>query len=292
MMKLDFFKAENLAEALGIISVLRDRAVITAGATEVMIDLRAGKLNRNVTTIVDIGSLDELNFIDEEDEWISIGSGSTHESVSTNSVVKKYAPFLADAAGSVGSPQTRNRGTIGGNIITAAQCADTIPPLLVLDAVLFFKDLQGHREISLENYLLGDRHSNFINTDEILEKIRFKKPDPRARSVFDKLIRRKTVGKARINFCAMAVQDEERKVVDIRIAPGSVTPVHMRFRPAESIFLNKVPDHALIMEAAEKISSIMVDVTGQRWSTPFKRPVLRTMAERGLSGILEADDEL
>lgn len=290
-MELDFIKTKNLADALEIISALREQAVVTAGATEVMIDLRAGKLNSEVTTLVDISSLSELDFISEEGNWVRIGSGSTHAAVSESSVIKKYTPFLSKAAESVGSPQTRNRGTIGGNIITAAQCADTIPPLLVLDAVLVLESSKGSREISLEDFLAAGKSGSPMNADELLREIRFEKPDSRARCVFDKLIRRKSVAKARINFCAMAVQDNERRVVDIRIAPGSVTPVNMRFKDAESLFMQKIPERSLIKEAAEKISALMVEVTGERWSTPFKRPVLKIMAERGLLLILEVTDE-
>ena len=87
------------------------------------------------------------------------------------------------------------------------------------------------------------------------------------------------------------VSNRREYLVDIRIAPGSVTPVHMRFKDAESLFIQKIPERSLIKKAAEKISAMMVEVTGERWSTPFKRPVLKIMAERGLLLILEVSDE-
>jgi CO/xanthine dehydrogenase FAD-binding subunit len=291
MSKLDFIKPESLSEALEILSDYRDRAVITAGATDLMVEMRAGKFNPKVEFLVDISSLDDMSFIREDDSLIRIGAATTHANLAESSIVQQYAPFLCKASGSVGSPQTRNRGTVGGNVITAAQCADTIPPLLVLDAVLVFENSAGSREISLESFCSAGDEDGSIQPDEILSEIYFKKPDSQAKSVFDKLIRRKAIAKSRISFCALAVQDSAARITDIRIVPGAVTPFHMRFREIEKMLKNQIPDKTLIKKAAEKISSEMISITGKRWSTPYKGPVLGIMAERGLITILEVGDE-
>jgi len=290
MKNLKFESPETLLEAYTLLEGNEGKFCLIAGGTDLIIEMRQKKLRPETETLINIGLLNELNYIREDNEFIFIGAGTTHAVLSGSTIVKKYARFLADAAASIGSPQTRNRGTIGGNIITAAQCADTIPPLLVLDAELKLVSSERERIVPIGDFFTAPKKTA-IKADEILVEIQFKKPDTSGKAVFNKLIRRKAVAKARINFSAFAVQDSDGKITDIRIAPGSVTPIHMRFPEAEDMLVGKVPDTALVKEAAGKVSETMVKVTGRRWSTPFKEPVLKTMAERGLLEILEVKND-
>lgn len=288
MKKLKFESPGTLLEACELLKGNKGEFRLIAGGTDLIIEMRQKKLRSE--TLINIGLLEELNYIREDNEFIYIGAGTTHSVLSENTIIRKNVSFLADAAKAIGSPQTRNRGTIGGNILTAAQCADTIPPLLVLDADLKLISINGSRSVPIEDFFVSPKKTA-IKLDEILMEIKIKKPDPSGRAVFKKLIRRKAVAKARINFSAYALQDSIGVIGDIRIAPGSVTPVHMRFHEAEDILRGKIPDLALVKEAALKVSEMMVRVTGQRWSTPFKEPVLKIMAERGLLEILEVVNE-
>ena len=290
MKNLKFESPKNLLEVCTLLAGNKGKYSMIAGGTDLIIEMRQNRLNPESETLINISSLDELKYIREDNESIYIGAGTTHDVLSGSTIVKKYARFLADAAASIGSPQTRSRGTIGGNIITAAQCADTIPPLLVLNADIKLVSSEGERIVSIGDFFTAPKKTA-IKADEILVEIQFKKPDISGKAVFNKLIRRKAVAKARINFSAFAVQDSDGKITDIRIAPGSVTPIHMRFPEAEEMLIGKVPDIALVKEAAVKVSETMVKVTGRRWSTPFKEPVLKTMAERGLLEILEVEND-
>jgi len=287
----DFIRPESLAQALEVMNSLGSKALIVAGSTDVMVDMRVGKLDSGITALVDISRLNELNYIKDDDGIIRIGACTTHSDIVRSTVISEYAPVLSKAAGLIGSVLTRNRGTIGGNIITAAQCADTIPPLLVLDAVVVLRDAESSRKVRVEDLLSSAGKGTQMKSSEIMTEIYFRKPEEGSKFVFDKLIRRRAVAKARVNFCAMAVRDKSGRVSDIRIAPGSVTPYHMRFRDAETILKGRIPDAGLVCEAAEKISDMMAEITGGRWSLPYKKPVLKVMAERGLGSILEVADE-
>lgn len=290
MKKMKFKSPKSLSEVCSLLAGNRGKCCLIAGGTDLIIEMRQNRLSPESEILIDISSLKELKFIREDDESIYIGAGTTHSELSASGIIKDSVLFLSEAAGFIGSPQTRTRGTIGGNIITAAQCADTIPPLLVLNAELKLLSSGGERIIAIKDFFKAPKKTD-IHFDEVLTEIRFKKPDDSARAVFKKLIRRKAIAKARINFCALAVQNSEGKITDIRISPGSVTPVHMRFSDSEGILLGKIPNPALIKEAAVRVSEKMVAVTGRRWSTSFKEPVLATMAERGLLEILEVKND-
>ena len=80
--------------------------------------------------------------------WSS-GRWSRMRSCSAPTSVRQFAPLLASAAAAIGAPQIRNRGTIGGNIMNAAACADTVPPLIALGATVTLQSTAGSRELSL-----------------------------------------------------------------------------------------------------------------------------------------------
>jgi len=289
MKNLKFESPGTLLEVYTLLKGNEGKFCLIAGGTDLIIEMRQKRLKPETETLINIGLLNELNYIREDNEFIFIGAGTTHSVLSENTLIRQYVSFLADAAKTIGSPQTRNRGTIGGNILTAAQCADTIPPLLVLNADLKLISTNGERSVPIEEFFVSPKKTE-IKPDEILVEIKIRKPDPSGRAVFKKLIRRKAVAKARINFSAFALQDSAGLIKDIRIAPGSVTPVHMRFHEAEDILRGKIPDLVLVKKTAEKVSEVMVGVTGRRWSTPFKEPVLKVMSERGLLEILEVEN--
>ena len=107
-------------------------------------------------------------------EWFPLVRAVTHSEIASSPLVKKYGKVLSDAAAEIGSPQIRNLGTIGGNIINASPAADTIPPLMVLDAVGKVVSKGGEREVPLIQLFKGPYETN-LKPYEILVHVVFKK---------------------------------------------------------------------------------------------------------------------
>ena len=139
----DYKIPNTIEEACDLLWKAEGRAKIIAGGTDLVIGLRNG--DQNPPSIIDITRIEELRKIEEKNGAVSIGAAVTHSEIASSSLVKRYGRVLSDATSEIGSPQIRNLGTIGGNIINASPSADTIPPLMVLNAMGRVVSKEGER---------------------------------------------------------------------------------------------------------------------------------------------------
>ncbi len=284
MYDFDFLRPQSLDEACKLLASLAGKAKIIAGGTDFMVDLHNRKIPEDLEAVVDISSLTELNYIREDGEYVRIGANVTHARIASSELLKNYAPLLAVASHSLGSAQVRNRGTIGGNLVNAAPCCDTAPPLVVLEAVLIIRSKSKQREVPIENFFNGAYDVN-MSFDEILSEIYFRKLSDKQKNIFLRLARRNALTKSRMSL-AMIGEQEEGRVKDLRVSGGSVTPVPGRFKKAEKLVIGKEPSVELFEEAARLISEEMIEKSGYRWSTEYKKPVIEELSVRAFNEIL------
>jgi xanthine dehydrogenase FAD-binding subunit len=277
----DFVRAGSLDEALEFLSSYGLETRIVAGGTDLLVELRSLSAKaKGPRYLLDAKPIELLRGIAEEGTMISIGSLTTHREVAESGLVKRYAPLLATACSTIGALQHRNVATIGGNIINASPAADSVPALIALDAEVVFRSRRGERRSPLKNIFVKPYKTN-IEADEILTCIRFAKLPEGAGTSFQKLARRNALAIARMNIAVVVIL-EGRTVIDIRISPGSATPMPDRIEIAESVLLGREPTEDLIKLAGEKVSEEMIKRSGVRWSTPYKKPVIKALTARAL----------
>ena len=229
---------------------------------------------------MDLKDLDELSGIEDQGEHILIGAITRLSDLIENELLVHYAPSIAEAASRMGSIQIRNKGTIGGNICNAAPCADSIPPLLIHDAVLILASKGETREVDLENFLRGPGKTD-RRKGEILIGVKVKKRDEGG-EFFIKLARRDALNKARMNFAAW-LNLRDGKISEARFAAGAIAPHPIRVREVEELLLGEEPSEALFIRAGRIVRDKMLEITGRRWSTPYKSPVVENLTARVLS---------
>ena len=116
----------------------------------------------------------------------------------------------------VGSPQIRNKGTIGGNIANGSPAADSVPPLMALDSIVTLLSIEGTREISLEDY-----YYDSIKENELLVNVKFKKPKDNQVLTFAKLGLRKALAISRLTLSSY-IEFEDKTIDSIRVASGAL----------------------------------------------------------------------
>ncbi len=240
--------------------------------------------------VVDIASISGLKGIASDGVTVTIGPLTTHADLTASKVIQTSAPFLAAAASSIGSPQIRNRGTVGGNIMNAAACADLVPPLIALGAEVRLESARGGRVLPLSG-LFVKPYVTAALPGEILTEIRFPLPPPGARGVFIKLGRRNAVSIARLSVAAVVERDASGFMTDVRIVPGAAFPTWERVTQAEQILVGRKPSPDLLAAAGRKVSEAMTSRTGHRWSTDYKEPVLAVLVRRALEQCLSFDGD-
>jgi CO/xanthine dehydrogenase FAD-binding subunit len=279
----DYTTPNTIEEAIELLWQAEGKAKVIAGGTDLVIGLRSGDYTPQ--SIIDITRIEELRKIGEKNGAVSIGAAVTHSEIASSLLVKKYGKILSDAASEIGSPQIRNLGTIGGNIVNASPAADTIPPLMVLNAMGRVVSRGGEKEVPLSQLFKGPYETN-LKPHELLVQITFQKLPPETKSSFVRLARRDAMAIARMNV-AIILQIGKNRIEDVRIAVGSVTPTPQRMSEAETFLKGKLPDQRSLKKASLKVSEAMIQRSGIRTSTSYKKPVVEALFMRAVKKALE-----
>jgi carbon-monoxide dehydrogenase medium subunit/xanthine dehydrogenase FAD-binding subunit len=280
MKAFDFSRPARLEDVFALLAEQGETIGIIAGGTDLLVGMRRElQGTEHIRLVLDITGIPGMDQIIQENDQVHIGPLVTHEQAAGSALLQKTAPFLAEACLSVGSPQIRNAGTLGGSVCNASPAADPIPPLLALDAQVVLSSSKEERTLPLGEFIIGS-YKTVRHSDELLTDIFFKIPAG-AQTAFIKVGRRKALAVARINV-AVLVKVENGQVRHIRIVPGAVMPKAENMTAAGEFLLGKIPIEADIEAAAQKVAEDMVRITGRRWSTAYKEPVVQVLIRRAL----------
>lgn len=286
----EYYLPPTLAVCCAILAEHGQRAAIVAGGTDVMVDARAGKARyADVEFLVDVTRVPELGVLQARGDVLEIGAGVTHARLAEDAFIRERMPFLAEACASVGSPQIRNRATIGGNLMTGSPAADGVVPLFALGAEAVFLSGRGKRTLPLPWTLTGP-YRTCREPDEILTGFLVPVPPAGSRTAFLKIGRRKSLAIARMNLAVMGRKNADGRVDFVRLVPGAVLPVAGRLEVVERFLTGRLPDLPLLREAGRLAAEEMILAGGRRWSTPYKEPVLAALVRRALCNVLEVAD--
>lgn len=281
---LKLYKVTKVEDAVKLLD--DNKLKLLAGGTDFMVDLRNEEDFLNgYNGILDLSNLNELKNITEKDDHIEIGAMVTHGDLVESDIIREYYPALAQSSASVGSTQIRNRATIGGNICNAAACADTLGPLIAFEARAVLKSVNGMRTMDVSEFVKWPYETE-LNENEILVSFILPKPEEGTYSGFQKIGRRQALAITRISLAVTAVI-EAGIVRDINLVPGSATPVPTTFSKVEAEVKGKKLSEIDSEEIGEKAAEEMISITGERWSTPYKKPALATLFRRAIKNLQE-----
>jgi CO/xanthine dehydrogenase FAD-binding subunit len=272
----------DLDEALAM-RAAHPEALPLAGGTDLMVDLNFDR--RRPERILDLTRVRELEQWEGDERELTIGAGVTHARLVAE--LGRPAPGLAMAARTIGSPQIRNRGTLGGNLGTASPAGDAIPPLIAAGAAVEVASPSGAREIPAEGFCTGPKRSA-LAADELITRVRV--PAVRGPQQFAKVGPRNAMVIAVCSF-AIALDREARTV---RTAIGSAAPTVVRAPEAEAFAEgameeagawerpDALPDAALT-RFGELVGAAASPIDDVRGSAAYRRHALAVLARRTLA---------
>jgi CO/xanthine dehydrogenase FAD-binding subunit len=262
---MDVLTPHTLDEALRYKSELPE-ARFVQGGTDVLVELNFDR--SRPPALINLNEVAELRGVHRDNGTLVLGSGLTY-TVAMKGLVAEELPALAEASRTVGSPQIRNRGTIGGNLGTASPAGDALPPLLVEDAEVHVASVRGERRIPLRDFLLGVKR-NALAPDEIVVSVRVE--PSRAGQTFMKVGPRNAMV---ISVCSLALHvDRERG--ELRAAFGSAAPT-VRLVTAPLDEADGFP--ALVAGSASPIDDV-------RGTAAYRRHALGVLTRRALERCL------
>lgn len=285
MPSIEILTPKSLNEVLDFLSKHDKVLKIIAGGTDVVTGLKQ-ESNRFINTevLVDINRIAEIKGIEKRNGKISIGAATTFSEIYKDQIVSKELPILKKAIATIGSLQIRNRATIAGNFVNNAPCADTVPALLIYNATIEIESINSKREIPLQEFLQGP-YKTQLKKNEIVTRINIPVPPKTFVGDFYKLGRRQAVAVSRITL-AVLMELNENKINEIRIAAGSVTPIGTRFTELEKFAVGKEVKNDFIKTFASMLGEEIIKLTGLRWSSEYKLPVVQQMFYQMLNRIV------
>ncbi len=280
MKPFGYVAARDVQHAVALLAEHGAAAKILAGGTDLLVELKHAAHNPEV--IVDISRLDELKNIAIADDGLHIGALATHGDIMQSSVIRDMFPALVEAAHSIGALQTRNLGTIGGNLITCVPSMDSGPTLMALEASVPVANSAGQRQMPLANLFVGPRKTS-LKPGELLIDIVIPKPNLGKPASFQKFGLRKGQALALVNAAAAFWVDGKGAFAAPCIALGAVAPVVIRAPKAEA-YLNgrKVTDEAMA-EAGRIAATEAKPISDFRASAEYRRDLIAVLVKRALA---------
>jgi CO/xanthine dehydrogenase FAD-binding subunit len=259
---VDVLTPRTLDEALRL-KAARPEALPIQGGTDLMVDLNFDRARP--AALLNLNEVAELRGWSRRNGSVWLGAALTY-SDAMEPPLAELLPALAEASRTVGGPQIRNRGTIGGNLGTASPAGDALPPLLVCDAEIHIASVRGERQVPLHEFVVGPKR-NVLVEDELIVGVSVNAGE--SSQTFMKVGPRNAMVIAVVSL-AVRVDDE------LRAAFGSAGPVPILVHaPLDDV--SSFPDR--VAEAASPIDDV-------RGTATYRRHALRVLAKRALERCL------
>jgi CO/xanthine dehydrogenase FAD-binding subunit len=274
----------TIEDALAALAEHRD-AMLLAGGTDFMVEVNFG--HRRPETVVSLRHVADLRSWSRTDDRLRIGGAVTYTDIERGPL-GEWLPALAQAARTVGSPQIRNAGTIGGNLATASPAGDTLPVLLALDAVIECASAtRGAREILIADFFVGPKRS-LLAPDELIVAVTVPVLD--GPQEFLKIGTRNAMV---ISVASVALLVDAARS-RIRCALGSVGPTPIRTRIAEQWVSPRIEwparraDAATVEEFARGVAAEARPIDDHRATAAYRSRAIAVCARRALTRVTTA----
>jgi len=275
----DYFAPKTLEEALTLLSQYdEEECKVIAGGQSLLILLRQRLITPQY--LIDIKGLSELEYIDYDDKkGLRIGALTTHRSVEKSPVIQKEVSVLSEMEQNISSVETRNWGTIGGDVAHGDPGGDPAVVLVALNGRLKMTGLSGERTVDAEDFTL-DYFETALQHGELLTEIQVPTLPPNTGVKFTKFSQ--IVGDYSLASVAVLITlDENKKTCsDVRIALGNVSPAPMRARKAEDLLKGKKISDALLAEAGQVASGEASPTSDVHASDEYRRDLIKILVKR------------
>ncbi len=276
MQEFTFESPSTLAE---VCRSLAGGGRLIAGGTDVIPQMEAGRFKAD--RLIDLSRLAELRYIQWKNGLMVIGALTRYSEMVASPLLQKAAPLLVQAAAEVGAVQTRNRGTLGGNIANASPAGDTLPPLLALNAAVTLVNAAGERVLPLADLLQGPGQTA-LAPDEVIHSVTFHPLPAGTTSVFLKLGNRQGMAIALASAAVVLRLGPGERVEDVRIALGAVAPTPVRCPRAEVLLVGQALTDDQINRATALAVQECSPIDDVRSSAGYRRHAVKVLVRRGL----------
>ena len=275
----EYFAATTVEEALDLLSQHKDDdyKIIAGGQS-----LNTAMKHRLIAPeyIIDIKGISDLDYIRfDEKEGLKIGALATHRSLERSPIVREKYSVLCEMEENVASVETRNWGTVVGDLCNADPAVDPAPPLIALDAKLTIAGKGEERTVAAEEFAL-DFFETTVQPGEMVTEIQIPLLPPNTGAYFTKYAQ--MLGDYALASVAVLITLDNKKELctNARIGLAGVATAPVRAKKAEAVLKGKKITEALLAEAAEVVKTEINPISGIEGSEDYKRDLAGTLLKR------------
>ncbi len=274
----EHFAPKTLKEALTLLDKYKDECKVIAGGQSLLTLMKQGLVSPKY--IIDIKHLPGMDYIKyDAKEGLKIGALTTHRAVEKSKVIKDKFPVLSEMESRVATIQTRNWGTIGGDLCHADPAGDPAPVLISLNATLKLASLKGERTIPVEDFTL-DYFETALEPGELLAEIQVPVVPPRTGTVYYKF----NVIEGDMAIVGIAVSmtlgEGDTTCSDVRIVLGASASKPIRAKQAEQLLRGKKITDALLEKAGQTASEEAEPISDIHASEEYRRELIKVLVKR------------
>jgi carbon-monoxide dehydrogenase medium subunit len=281
---VEFLHYTSRDEVLSALNRYGPDAVVVAGGTDLMLQLRRGDIAPRI--LVYIGRMPSREIISSPDGW-RVDALTTHRQLMDHEQLGRSLSAVTEAAATVGGWQTQSVGTLGGNVCNASPAADLVAPLLVHDAVVQLDSLTGGAaRMPLEEFIIGRRKTR-RSPDQLLTSITLTNMPLSSGDGYFKVGRRSGMEVAIVGLAVrMTLAADLATIADIRIAACAAGPTPFRARAAENVLINSAPTAAAVAAAGAALVACAHPIDDRRGSARYRIAVLPRLLEHAVRKIV------
>jgi carbon-monoxide dehydrogenase medium subunit len=272
----EYFSPQKLDKALALLDKYEDSKVI-GGGQSLLILMKQGLVAPEY--LIDIKGLSELDYIKQErNGTIKIGALTTHRTIEFAPQLKGTLRVLAEMEKRLASPQTRNWGTIGGNLAHGDPAGDPAPVLMALDAMVKLASASGERAVPLAEFYV-DYFESVMQHNELITEIEIPSAPEHTGVAYSKF---NVIDSdmATVSAAVSITLSAGGICQDVRIALGAAAPTPIRAKQAEAVLRGKKLTDALFREAGEVAAGEASPVDDINASAEFRRELVKAMVKR------------
>jgi carbon-monoxide dehydrogenase medium subunit len=275
----EYSRATSVDDALAKLRAANGDAKLLAGGHS-LIPVMKFRLSEP-KMLIDIGRIPELSGIRKKGDRIEIGAGTVHHEVATSELLRQACPVIADTAASIGDPQVRNRGTLGGSIAHADPSADYPAAMLALDADIHLKGLNGTRVVKAREFFRG-LFTVDLAADELIVAVQFA---PVKAGAYAKLYQR--ASHFAIVGVAAALEVNKGVITSARIGLTGASSHATRLADVEDALTGKAPSEKTIAAAVRTAGAALEDLNSDiHASKEYRRAMIPVFTERAITAAL------
>lgn len=273
-----YLRANRIKEALDLLEKHKDNSKIICGGQSLLILMRQGLVTPEY--LIDIKQVEELDYINfDPKRGLKIGAITTHRAIEKSSVIKEHFPVLVDMEENLASIQTRNWGTIGGNIAHGDPAGCPAPVLIALNAAVKIANKERERSMPVEELTL-DYFETALEEDELLLEIQVPVMPLKTAAVYEKFnIIKNDMGIVSV-AASITLDDDGVNCKNARLALGGAASTPVRAKETEKMLVGEKLDDDLLRQVGEKASEEAEPVDDIHATEAYRRHLVKALTKK------------